>query len=173
MTKDRDYTILFPDKAKHLDFKKLDSSVKNKFCLKWLQKVAYVGERRYRFKDCLQKVTLPGQALRVWCDNLVNYGSSGAKSLDSHMRTLKHMDSAVDVLGEAKAGLGDAGLSDEVDQPVYSIQLGRPAVVNDSTDTTGMCVCVILHVVCDCAYVCVCNVCVCACKRVCVVCAPL
>ena len=115
--------------------------MKNKFRLKWLQKVAYVGERRYRFKDCLQKVTLPGQVLCIWCDDLVNYGSSGAKSLDSHMRTLKHMDSAIVVLGEAKAGSGDAGSSDEADQPVYSIQLGQPATINDSADTTGVCVC--------------------------------
>ena len=86
-------SIMMPDQP--VDLKAVDCSVKNKFRWDWLQRRASLSDQTYSLAECIRKVNLPGQALCVWCNDIINYGGTGCNSLLMHTRTKKHQHRAL------------------------------------------------------------------------------
>jgi hypothetical protein len=47
---------------------------------------------RVRLGDSIAKVDRPGIAMCTWCCETINYSSSGRKSLENHVKTMKHSE---------------------------------------------------------------------------------
>ncbi|XP_070212306.1 uncharacterized protein [Littorina saxatilis] len=119
--KEVDCTVLCPDKGRAAD-----SAVKNRFNPNWLQRIGQAGEYRYRYRDCIKKVSKPGQAFCIWCEKIIRYGGGGARRLADHFCTKSHVRRAQFFLGLGKE-VAEADLKkfvDDVDQPENSGQLG-------------------------------------------------
>ena len=81
---------------RHLDndisARQVDAGIKNKFKWCWLDETETLpGGKSIQFKECFKKVSLSGKVLCVFCNDTINYASSGKKALHSHVRLTKHV----------------------------------------------------------------------------------
>ena len=78
--------------ANDISARQVDAGIKNKFKWCWLEESETLpGGKSVKFDECFRKISLSGKVLRVFCNDTINYASSGKKALHSHVRLSKHV----------------------------------------------------------------------------------
>lgn len=75
----------------------IDKDIKNKFKWKWLEKQVTISVKFHRTTQnvtetlaaFVKKVDIPGKALCIYCNDLINYGSRGCIALTEHASKVK------------------------------------------------------------------------------------
>ncbi|WAR28904.1 hypothetical protein MAR_014608 [Mya arenaria] len=79
-----------------LKIKECDKNIKNKFSLKWFEKIGTVNvgkiETNVTIGEDFVKIDIPGQASCKLGNKQINYGSRGFIALEDHAKSTKHTD---------------------------------------------------------------------------------
>ena len=73
---------------KERSLKGIEEGVKNSFRWFWLDEK---DQNRQYLSEYIQKVNIPGKALRTYCNSLLNYSSGGKKDIKNHSKNKKHV----------------------------------------------------------------------------------